>query len=368
MKDNQILPDLNDSPEDPTQYFFAFKQVAGININADQEALLFIEAGKVCSNAGNWDNALENFQKASERCESIEIKAESLKQMGHIESKRGEFENAFKSYEASLEILAFIGNLREVGNIHNSMGFNYFEIGEIDKAKEHYDKALQASRQCSDTKLTADVWNNLGILANSHGEIEEAVEYYKKSLDEYGAINDIHGIAQVNHNLAMSYVDKGEWKLAGEHYQRSMEMCLELKDLDFLSIIYANRAELALHLHDPYVAKLYCDKAFDIFNKTGNKIGLAESHKIYGSIYSDMQKWEYAKDSFQKGIEICDECKNLLTKAEIYYKMSLVHRENGNGKDEALSNLHKALDIYKLLNINNKVNEIDVEMRAIANN
>ena len=86
----------------PVEYFQmaldAIKEITGTDVTPDQNALLFVEAGKMCDLSGDWGQALESYQKALELCKDDEIRAEILKQAGHIKSKRGEWEAALKDY------------------------------------------------------------------------------------------------------------------------------------------------------------------------------------------------------------------------------------------------------------------------------
>ena len=370
-KGEAVEKDINKSSlpqRKPVEYFQmalnAIKEITGLDTTSDEEARLFIEAGKMCDLSGDWLEALESYQQALALCEGDDVRAEALKQMGHNRSRRCEWKVALENYEASVNILNKLGDLCEVGNIYNSIGFNCFETGNMDDAKEYYDRALQIAQQCRDTQLGADVQSNLGILSTVKGQPEEALKKYQESLLGYEACGDIHGLAQVYHNLAMAYTNIEEWRLAGEHYQKSMELCIEIGDMDLLSIIYTNRAKLALYLHDPLMAETYCDKAFKSLSKTGNKMGEAEVHKLYGIVYSDLQQWDSAVIAFQKGIEICNEYDNHLTKAEILHELgSMIHRRDQ--KDEALRHLKKSLEIYKSMGIDEEASKIRDEIQMM---
>ncbi len=353
----------------PAEYFQialdVIKGITGVDVTPDQMARLFIEAGKVCDQSGEWDQALESYERALEVCEDDVIKAEVLKQAGHVRSKRGEWEIALEAYSTSLEILNRLGNLNEVGNLYNSIGYNYFGTGDMVKTEEYYDKALEIGQQSDDVQLISDVQNNMGILANIKGKLDDAIVHYRQSRLGYEAIGDDHGLAQVYHNLAMTYVGKRDWELAGEYYQKSMELCVEIRDLYLMSVIYANKAQFALHLHAPYVAKSYCDKAFEVFEKTGNKLGMAEAYKLYGIIYLHMQKWGFARESFQQGLELCEECDNQLTKAEIFYELGALSNKEEETK-EALLHMREAVDIYETLGVEKEAQKIKNEMQAIV--
>jgi len=118
-------------------------------------------------------------------------------------------------------------------------------------------------------------------------------------------------------------------------------------------------------MHDPFVAKLYCDKAFGIFYKTGNNEGLAEAYKIYGIIDSNMREWDSAESLLKKGIEILGEHENHSTKAEIYCELGAVKHKQ-NEEQAMLQYLQKALGIYEALGVDKEVSRITDEIRAIG--
>jgi tetratricopeptide (TPR) repeat protein len=180
----------------------------------------------------------------------------------------------------------------------------------------------------------------------------------------YEACSDKHGLAQLYNNLAIAHINKEDWTLAGEYYRRSMDLCVELGDMDFLSILYINRARLALHLYDLATAEAYCDRALDTFSRTGNKIGEAQAYKVYGMVYSKLQEWYSAAAAFKTGIEICTEYGNNLTKAEILYELGvMMHR--GDEKEKAVQHLQQSLEIYESLGIDEEAARIRDEMETV---
>jgi len=86
--------------KDPMEYFQMglntmremVKEITGTDITADQEAQAFIVTGGISESSGDWDQALESYQRALELCKADEIKGEALKQTGHVRSRLGEWE------------------------------------------------------------------------------------------------------------------------------------------------------------------------------------------------------------------------------------------------------------------------------------
>ncbi|MBD3184736.1 tetratricopeptide repeat protein [Candidatus Poribacteria bacterium] len=367
MESEKQLPDtIHKSPE---VYFHTvldtLRKITGVDLSQDDESLLLIEAGKACIVSGNWNKALEIFQRAFKLTSSEETKAEALKQMGHIKSKLCEWKEAYDFYRSSLEIYENSGNLSESGNIYNNLGFNHFEKGEMSKAKGYFYKALDIANEYNDAILMADTHSNLGIISNSQGKLDETIQYYQKSIDSYKKAGDTHGLAQTYHNLGMTYAKKEEWKLAGECYQKSMDLCMDIGDNDLLSIIYINRSQLSLNLYDPSIAKVYCDKAFKIFQSTENKMGIAEVHKTYGMIYTQMKDWNSAEESFEKGLDICKKYDNLLTEAEIFFEKGMMNLERGD-KMKALDYLRQAMESYKNLELDEEVSRIESKIQKVT--
>jgi hypothetical protein len=72
-----------------------------------------------------------------------------------------------------------------------------------------------------------------------------------------------------------------------------------------------------------------------------------------------------AKSSFQKGIEICDQCDNQLTKAAIYYEFGSISHKRYEEK-KALDHMQKAVEIYEALGVDKEVRRIRNEIWAIA--
>jgi tetratricopeptide (TPR) repeat protein len=92
---------------------------------------------------------------------------------------------------------------------------------------------------------------------------------------------------------------------------------------------------------------------------------MAEAYKLYGIIYLHMQKWGFARESFQQGLELCEECDNQLTKAEICYELGALSNKEEERK-EALSHMREAVDIYETLGVEKEAQKIKNEMQAIV--
>jgi len=216
------------------------RDAIGGQLTDRQELLFCLETGKAYEVLGEWDRALERFRLAeslSEELEDRSSKAESLKLIGTILTKRNNWDRAIKYLELSLELFEQVGDRRGVATVCQCIGNIHFEQGEWEKVREHYNRALEIAQEIDETSLIADLNNNLGALATAQGDWEKALLHYEKSLPAYEKMGDLRGLSWAYHNLGMLYADRKE---VGEGWRLLRE---ELGDLE-------GYGQPAAHLYD----------------------------------------------------------------------------------------------------------------------
>lgn len=326
------------------------KLAKGIIDSEEQEAKLLLNLGDEYYNF-DIDKALEGYLKCLDICKKHRnqlFEAVTLKKIANVRSLTGEWETAFQLYMSSLKLFEQFNRLGEVGNIHNNIGYNFFESGDWNKAEKYYQSALEIGNQIEDLQLVADAESNLGIINTARGQFEEAIEYYQKSLNNYKSIDDNLRFAQTYQNLGMGYAGKREWETAIECYQNSIEISKETGDLRLEAISCLNSAEAFLALEDLVNAKEFCNKAMSTFRILDDHFGMAESNKIYGIISKDEYDWTQAEQCFNKSAQFFLKSNRIQSLAEVYREMGIMYKKRGMNEEE-INFLKKADDLLQQL-------------------
>ena len=297
----------------------------------------------------------------------------------YMSTKR--FEESVYYLEKALELKP------DHAQLYNNLGTSYITIGNLDKAIENFHKATELD---PDNAIT---YFNIGSILQMKNDHEKACEYFEKAYTLEG--NDSFLTA-----LALSEVKLERWDSAIKHYktlvthhpekqtyQYNLACCFEQKGeytfaIGILARLVAlnpksasmskKLANLFLKIDRPLQAKeLYekiivqgnvsfetyyefanicimtddMDKAEKILKKVGElNPEYAPAHKDLGVIYLTRRLFDYAKDEFEKAIELAPDNAEILyeyanylhattdfVKADEFYQKALaILPENGD--------------------------------------
>ncbi|UCH66052.1 MAG: tetratricopeptide repeat protein [Ignavibacterium sp.] len=162
------------------------------------------EAGKLYNEgnsmlkAGNYNGAIENYDKALE----IEKNYRIYYQKGVALKKTRDLENAKLSFEECIKVKG------DFFNAYNALGGVYFQMGNYSESIKNFEKVLtltdKAKVQKKVKKNLSLAYSKLGNQELSNGNSEKGVEYLTKAVD----YND-YDAAYLS--LAKVYSELGDW-------------------------------------------------------------------------------------------------------------------------------------------------------------
>ncbi len=334
-----------------------------------QKARLLIQLGKTHSLLTQWDIALDEFYRALDYCqvedsrngEDLSQKAEILKSIGHIESKKRDYYASKAHYRESLALYSQLKSPHHVAHIYICLGWNDFQTDNYSEAEANYQKSLEITADLAGAeRLIGDAHMNLAILATVRGNFQTAISDYEKSIHYYEALGDERGVAQACYNMGMLYVDMKAWQQAGKAYQKSLEHAQKHSDLYLIGHIHLSRTELALQLMDVALAQASCMQAVKVLGRLGSQSQLAEAYKYAGQIQHRRRAFGKAEPLFQKSIQLAQACQSRLNQAEAHYEYGLMLLDKPD-QNLAKTQLNDALDLFTTLGA-----EIDIQKAQTA--
>ncbi len=317
---------------------------AVVLIKNEERVEVLEKLGDVQSLIGDFDKAIENFEKAKGTAEDKETKARMLRKSsdvyermgeydkslellarakklieegmaeygkicfgeGYVHWKKGDYDNGLPLFRTALKIFEETGDdqkdignaLRAVGNIHTSKG-------GYDEGVQYYEKSLAVMEKIGDQYGIATALNNIGIVHKHKGEFDRALEFQERSLEILEKIGDKQGIAMSLYNIGVAHYEKGEPVSVLEFYGRSLEILEKIGDkqgiamsLYNIGVVYHDRGELekALEFHE---------RGLEILEKIGDKWGIMISLSNSAAVYHDRGELEKALEFYERGLEIC---------------------------------------------------------------
>jgi tetratricopeptide (TPR) repeat protein/CHAT domain-containing protein len=278
--------------------FVAFPLVA-------QDAEFYFERGLECLNAGNFNQAIEDFTEA------IRLKPDYFdpyKFRGDVYYYSREYDRAIEDYNNAINL-----NPNDV-RPWNNRGLAYSGKGELDRAIEDFNKVIVLDEKY------ANAWINRGSAYANKGEIDQAIEDYTQAieLDKSNASTWI--------SRGITYYFKGEMDRAIEDYTKAIELDKSnVSTWISRGIIYKNKGELDKAIED-------YDKAIDL------DPNYYEAWYCRGIAYADKGELDKAIEDYNKTIEINP------NNYEVWYYRGIAYANKGE-LDQAIRDYTNAIDL-----------------------
>ena len=277
-------------------------------------------------------------------------------QLGSTKKDQGEYTEALKFYEKSLEIgqKTLPAHHPNLATSYSNIGSMYGQMSEHSKALLSHKKALEIRQKSlpSDHPDLAGSYNNIGIVYYKMGEYAKALSSYEKALeiDKKSLPSNHPDLASDLNCIANVYDDMGEYVKALSFHEKALEirqksLPLTHPDLassyDNIGLVHSNMGEYskALSSHE---------KALEIRQKSlsSNHPDLASSYNNIGTVYTNMGEYSKALSSHEKALEIRKKSlsSNHPHLAASYNNIGLAYTSMGE-YSKALSSHEKALEI-----------------------
>ena len=164
-------------------FFVSFNNLLAQDKKLGPEAGKWYETGENMLKAGNYNGAVENFDKAL----AIEKDHRIYYMKGVALKKAGKFDEAISAFETALNMD------KNYASAYNALAGTYFVKREYQKAVDNYEIVIGLVKDTRTKnaikKNLAKVYTSYGTEAKKDGKTEKAIEYWGKAVenDNYDA-------------------------------------------------------------------------------------------------------------------------------------------------------------------------------------
>ena len=347
--------------------------------------------GLINFSKGNYDIALENFEKTFELTKKLNQSVEKigvLLNIGELYRKRSDLKNAFKyNIEAAALLTENTPNLIKF-SVLNNLGILYRDNGDIPKAVKNIESALEIVEKTGDLFRKALCLNNLAGMKLSQGLLNPALNYSSEALkinEQLGDLNEmcftlntignifrtagqynqalqylerayktaikiqnLHVKALAANSIGVIYYQTGKFDLALEKYQEAINI---RKDIGDLSGQATGLNNLGMH----YRTKRDFNIALELFNQSialteeiGEKTHLGVRYGNRASIYEARREFEKALEEYKKALSIEQSLENLEGVASQLTNIGGILGDLGR-YEETIKNYEQVLNIMENL-------------------
>lgn len=237
--------------------------------------------GLVFIDYGNYIDALKSLQESLQIAEYMKDssrQASALNNIGMIYDHLRIPEKALEYYDMSMNFTRYDAD--SYATYYNNVGLCYYEMGDYEKALDCYNKSIIYADSISDFDGKGNTLSNIGLVYKAEGKIDSAILYFNLSIESYLKVNQHIGTAHSLKNIGSCYYEFNEFEKSIEFCERALSAATKWKALmaqkescDCLYRSYKKIGKLnqALTYHELY---MYYRDSLDNTNKNKELIKL----------------------------------------------------------------------------------------------
>ncbi len=248
-----------------------------------------------------YDKAKDYFKKSLDLCLGInECISSNYAHLGDVYREIGFYSAAIDSYEYSLKIYRDDPDLKkDVAITLNNLGLCYLAIGDYIEALKYLQESLEIRKEMKEPELIANVLLNIGAAYSGLGDYEKAISSLKESMKISKEHNLKDIIPVLLFGLGSIYTDIGQYEMALQYLNEAIDESKRHNNFQALAKSWHNIAAVYedMGLNDQAIE--YYKKALKI--KRDNKISpysIAGSLDNLGGLYLSMRDYEEAEKFF----------------------------------------------------------------------
>jgi len=179
------------------------------------------------------------------------------------------------------ELLSQIDKYRKDGNVIelteslNKLGYYYWERGQFDEAIKHFESSLVENTKLGNKNAIMNLYTNIGLLFTEQRQFETALLNFRKSLGLREGFKETQSISSELLNIATALQSLGRYFESIENCEKALEYAKVTNNLKLIKRSYGILAEN--------------------YEKVGNAKKSLEFFELYSTIQKHIQKQQLAK-------------------------------------------------------------------------
>ncbi len=280
--------------------------------------------GLYAFNKSDYEKSIKEQQKALEIAEAVDndfLRGKAYQRLGVVYKYQGDYDRALEFFQKARNRSRNAEDWKTVATAEMALCQTHWRLGDIEKATEYIDKALEIAEQ---HKLKNDVAFGLylekGTALYFQGAFDDALFYFKKAESIVQDTQHLEGIAALYSNMGAVMFFKNDLDAAIEYYTTGLNLARDFGDQVSEGIAMINIGEALYNQKKFEPAEKYLKEALLIFKRLGNKRNIVDT-------YEYLHELEQLKGNHQKALD--------------YFKLKTTYRDSiiNAQKLETISNL-----------------------------
>lgn len=255
-------------------------------------ALSWNGIGSISWRLGQFQKALECYNKALKSLESMETKSKNDKNrkqsaeallksgLGNVYLDLLDFDAAIRYNEEAIETFRVMGNNAEMGRIYNNLARVYEEMGNYPKAIDRYERAIKYISESGSMRMQGWALTNLASTLVEHGNVDDARQHLEKAEKILSNFSDSVAQSKLHCMWGKYCREKRDWSNGIEHFQKSIAALDNVKTPDYLALAQEEFGILYLKKGDKAKAIVFLRPAIEWYREKKDGARISKLEKL----------------------------------------------------------------------------------------
>ena len=312
-----------------------YTQALSMGFDGEGVHRVYESLGDVYRLIGQYEQALEGYQQASERCPPIATEiAQVQRKIAKTWELQGQYDEAMRGLHVARTALGHERRTPEMARIANDMGWVYMQRGDYPAALQRCAAGLEIAESLSNDeegrRVRAELQHTLGTTYQQMGDYTQAVEHFRACIEMRESLGDLYGASCSYNNLAAVYWGQGEYEPAARYIQSSLEISQRIGNAYGTAMCFNNLGAVAYTLGDTVRAIEYYERSLEIRSKIGDNQGIADVYNNLGEVYHSLGERRQALHYLEQAAGLFVEMGNKPALADTYRLLAEVALESSD--------------------------------------
>ncbi len=258
--------------------------------------------------SGDYDNAKKEYESSLEFAKQSGNTVEEIKSLANlaiIKDQYGEIDDARVGFLSAISQAKKIENSELLAFLYSELGVSYTYTNNLIEARNNYENSYSIYKLMKNNERLSYLSANIGALFLQISNYKDALQYYNEGLNyagenKLGKILNLTGIADV-------YSNESNYSKALEYYNKAKELADSIKDIPSILKIDGGIGALYFNINRPLIALESLKKGVDLANENQLPFELVKLYSNIGTVFNSIDSLSQAEDYFNKGLNIAEE-------------------------------------------------------------
>lgn len=266
--------------------------------------------------------------------------------LGKAYVRGGALESAAHPYRKALEMYRKMGDATGIAESLIGLGAVHRWRNDLEMAEELFEEYLEHVRESGSQTDVGRAHIEIGIVKSEKGDDKAAIAMFNEAVSALKNTDDRYQLSRAYASMGETYKRMEDYEKAVFNFLLGLECAVEMDLKRNMAYIGASVAECLARTGDLTRARNHVDRSIELFNASGDVIGLSDALRVDGMLWRMGGDLEKAKISLERSMDLVRD--KDIPSNEVLVRFELIELDIASGKfAEAEAQTAKALEMAK---------------------